>query len=236
MLQVEPISRKRVKVTAKKQLKEHFKKGLQATWPIIFMQLIQTGMLVFTLYMFYRGYVLSQSGVSDSGADLYFSRTVSGAIALLVSWSAKWAIIDAFQKPDRKLSWASGLQAFSFKTFFPAFLLAFVSKILLFFWSLLILPAIVKVFSYSQTYYAYKMDLLFDRKQASLTDYITISRRVMSGRKRELFLLELSFIGWHLFGLLTFGLGYIFVTPYINTCRVVYSTQVFSKAIEGVLK
>lgn len=236
MLKVEPISRKRVKVTAKKQLKEHFKKGLQATWPIILFQLVKTGMLAFTVYMFYKGLVLSRSGVHDSGADLYFSRTVSGALGLLVSWSAKWSIIDAFQKPDRKLSWASGLQGFSFKVFFPAFLLAFVQKILLFFWSFLTLPALVKMFSYSQTYYAYKMDLLFDRKQNSLTDYITISRRVMSGRKRELFLLELSFIGWHLVGIMTLGLAYIWITPYINTCRVVYSTQVFSKAIEGVLQ
>ncbi|MDD9138658.1 DUF975 family protein [Fructobacillus sp. CRL 2054] len=234
MTELPVISRRRVKITAKKQLNESFKKVLKGTWPLVILQIIQTLLILATAYLLYAGYVITPSSSKD---DLYLSRTFFSALGLLLTWSAKWAIIDVFQKPEVKRGWSSALQGFAPKRFFQAFLLAFVEKILLFFWSFIFfLPAIVKRFSYSQTYYAYKMDLLFDRSQKSLTDYITISRRVMSGRKRELFLLELSFIGWHLLGFLTAGLAYIFVTPYINTCRVVYSTQVFAQAIEGVQK
>ncbi|MBS9335046.1 DUF975 family protein [Fructobacillus sp. M1-13] len=227
----EPISRRRIKLTAKKQLKEQFQNSLRATWPLVFWQIAQTALLFVIAFFVYQGYVLSPSSADGSW---YLSRTFFSALGLLLTWSAKWAIVDFFQKPDVKKSFWTALQAFSPRRFSAAFLLAFVQRIQLFFWSFLVLPPLVKVFSYSQTYYAYKMDLLFDRKQRSLTDYITISRRVMQGRKRELFLLELSFIGWHLFAILTLGLGYLFVTPYLNTCRVVYSTQVFAKAIEGV--
>ncbi|MBS9335693.1 DUF975 family protein [Fructobacillus papyrifericola] len=225
------ISRRRVKLTAKKQLKEQYKNSLKATWPLIISQVLKSVLFWGSVYLLLSGYVLAPK---DASANWYLSKTFFGALFLLLTWSAKWAIVDFFQKPTVKRGYAVALQGFAPKRFGEAFLLAFVQKIQLFFWSFLFFPAIVKVFSYSQTYYAYKMDLLFDRKQGSLTDYVTISRRVMTGRKRELFLLELSFIGWRLLSLLTLGLADFFVTPYLNTCRVVYSTQVFAQAIEGV--
>ncbi|MCK8617856.1 DUF975 family protein [Fructobacillus sp. M158] len=224
------ISRRRVKLTAKKQLKEQYKKSLKATWPLIVLQIVKALLLWGVVYLTWAGYVFLPS---DATSDWYLTRTFFSALFLLLTWSCKWAIVDFFQKPTKDFGYRSAFQAFAPKRFLEAFLLVFVQRIQLFFWSFLGLPALVKVFSYSQTYYAYKMDLLFDRKQASLTVYVTISRRVMTGRKRELFLLELSFIGWQMLALLTGGLAYFFVTPYLNTCRVVYSTQVFAQAIEG---
>lgn len=44
----------------------------------------------------------------------------------------------------------------------------------------------------------------------------------MDGNKGKLFVLELSFIGWHFIGGLTFGLGYLFITPYIQTAKAVF--------------
>ncbi|MBU6001502.1 DUF975 family protein, partial [Lactococcus lactis] len=52
-------------------------------------------------------------------------------------------------------------------------------------------------------------------------------RKIMNGRKWELFLLDLSFIGWHLFGILTAGLAYIYVIPYLNATKVAYSRRLF---------
>ncbi len=53
----------------------------------------------------------------------------------------------------------------------------------------------------------------------------------MNGRKWELFLLELSFIGWHLLGILTAGLAYIYVVPYLNATRVAYSRHLFTMTL-----
>ena len=53
----------------------------------------------------------------------------------------------------------------------------------------------------------------------------------MAGRKWELFLLELSFIGWHIIGILTGGLAYIYIVPYLNATRVSYSRHLFTLAM-----
>jgi len=43
------------------------------------------------------------------------------------------------------------------------------------------------------------------------------SQEMMKGHKMDLFMLYLSFIGWYILAMLTFGIGMIFLMPYINT-------------------
>lgn len=43
------------------------------------------------------------------------------------------------------------------------------------------------------------------------------SARIMNGHKMRLFLLILSFIGWLIIGLITFGIGFIWIEPYMIT-------------------
>ncbi|WP_052343820.1 DUF975 family protein [Bacillus massiliigorillae] len=63
-----------------------------------------------------------------------------------------------------------------------------------FLWSLLlIIPGIIKGLSYSMTFY-----ILRDNPQMSALEAITESRRLMDGKKKNLFFLCLSFIGWYL--------------------------------------
>ena len=42
-----------------------------------------------------------------------------------------------------------------------------------------------------------------------------IERNLMKGRKLRYFLLQLSFIGWWLLGILTLGLGFLWIIPYM---------------------
>ncbi len=85
-------------------------------------------------------------------------------------------------------------------------------------WSLLfIIPGIVKSYSYSMTYY-----ILADRPELSANEAITESRRMMDGHKGDLFVLDLSFIGWGLLCVLTFGIGFLWLYPYIEATRVAF--------------
>ena len=43
------------------------------------------------------------------------------------------------------------------------------------------------------------------------------SMRMMDGHKMDLFWLFLSFIGWIILSIMTFGIGFILLEPYINT-------------------
>ncbi|MFO7968503.1 MAG: DUF975 family protein [Candidatus Izemoplasmatales bacterium] len=84
--------------------------------------------------------------------------------------------------------------------------------IFVFLWSLLfIIPGIIKWFSYSMTFF-----ILVDNPDLQPTEAIDRSREMMSGNKGKLFMLYLSFIGWFLLVILTFGIGYIFLEPYIQ--------------------
>ena len=87
----------------------------------------------------------------------------------------------------------------------------FLRGIFLFLWSLLfIVPGIVKSYSYRMVPF-----LLADHPELSGTEAITLSRQMMNGHKWNAFVLDLSFLGWHILSILTLGLlGIFFVNPY----------------------
>jgi uncharacterized membrane protein len=65
-------------------------------------------------------------------------------------------------------------------------------KVLL--WSLLfIVPGIIKAYSYSQSFY-----ILYDNPDWTASQCIEESKRMMQGNKAELFVFQMSFIGWAL--------------------------------------
>lgn len=65
--------------------------------------------------------------------------------------------------------------------------------------------------------YSYKMVplLLHDYPELSTREVLRTSREMMRGHKWDLFLLELSFLGWVLLSILTLGIGLLWLTPYI---------------------
>ena len=89
-------------------------------------------------------------------------------------------------------------------------------------WSLLfVIPGIVKSYSYAMTMY-----IMQDHPELSGNDAITKSRQMMDGHKFDLFILDLSFIGWYLLGALPFGILIIFyVEPYRQVTRTNFYEQ-----------
>lgn len=85
-------------------------------------------------------------------------------------------------------------------------------------WTLLfIIPGIVKSYSYAMTIYISK-----DRPELSAEECIQESRRMMSGHKGKLFLLDLSYIGWFLLCILTCGILSLWVTPKMQTAHALF--------------
>lgn len=98
------------------------------------------------------------------------------------------------------------------------------SSVYQFLWALLlIVPGIIKGYSYALTPY-----LLKDHPELKFNAAIEESMRLMSGNKMRLFLLDLSFIGWFLLGLITFGIAFLWVTPYWNTARAAFYEDLMS--------
>jgi uncharacterized membrane protein len=85
-------------------------------------------------------------------------------------------------------------------------------NVLIFLWSLLlIIPGIIKAYAYSMV-----PNILADNPNISVTRALELSTEMTAGHKLDMFILDLSFIGWYLLGALALGIGIFFVMPYEN--------------------
>ena len=79
---------------------------------------------------------------------------------------------------------------------------------------LLIVPGVVKWYSYSMVPY-----ILADNPNIGIRKAIRLSRNMTYGHKFRMFVLDLSFLGWYLLGLLALVVGMLFVKPYDDATK-----------------
>ena len=82
---------------------------------------------------------------------------------------------------------------------------------------LFIIPGIIKAFAYALTPF-----LLVDCPDLSALQCIKLSNQMMKGHKFDLFYLYLSFIGWGLLCVLTLGIGFLWLMPYMQTATAAF--------------
>jgi len=101
---------------------------------------------------------------------------------------------------------------YGFKTFFPAFLTYIVMVLFISLkFLLLIIPGIIAAFSYSQVFF-----VLADNPDIRPLDALKKSKVMMNGFKWKYFCLNCRFIGWSLLSLLTVGIGFLWLYPYMQ--------------------
>ncbi|KZU97736.1 Integral membrane protein [Lactiplantibacillus plantarum] len=95
--------------------------------------------------------------------------------------------------------------------FIGSILISLLSFVWIFLWTfLLLVPGIIKSLAYSQAYYIYR-DAIDQQQSISCRDAISKSRALMNGHKWEYFMLQISFIGWGLLIMVTFGYNHIII-------------------------
>ena len=88
----------------------------------------------------------------------------------------------------------------------------------IFLWTLLlIVPGIIASYSYSMVLFIY-----VDNPEMGISETLRKSKEMMYGYKTKLFLLHLSFIGWGLLCILSFGIGFLWLGPYMFTSLSVF--------------
>ena len=96
--------------------------------------------------------------------------------------------------------------------------LSALKNIYIFLWSLLfIIPGIVKSYSYALAEFISR-----ENPEKTATECLDESRQIMEGHKMDLFLFDLSFIGWELLTALTCGILSIYVLPYMYQARIIF--------------
>lgn len=101
------------------------------------------------------------------------------------------------------------------------------STIYIFLWTLLlIIPGIIKSYSYALTPY-----ILVEHPEMSANEAIEESMRLMDGHKFDLFYLQLSFIGWAILSILSLGLGVFWLIPYQMTAQAAFYRDIKNEAM-----
>lgn len=99
-----------------------------------------------------------------------------------------------------------------FDHFGGALLLFFMRMLFTFLWSLLfIIPGIIKSYSYSMA-----MFIKIEHDDYDYDECLKQSMKMMKSHKWDLFVLDLSFLGWYIVGALLLGIGTLWVIPYHN--------------------
>ena len=151
-------------------------------------------------------------GLNFLGA-LPFLGCVTGIASLLISGPLALGLIKFFLALSRADNPEVGLFFDGFKIFGTALAAYLLMALVTLLWLLLfIIPGIIASYRYAMTLY-----LLADNPDLGPLEAINRSKAMMRGNKWKLFCLGWRFFGWALLALLTCGIGFLWVAPYLQT-------------------
>ena len=106
-----------------------------------------------------------------------------------------------------------------FKYFGKTLGLYLLMTLFIFLWTLLlIIPGIIAVISYSLAFF-----IMSDNPSIGIMEAINKSEKMMFGYKWKFFILNLRFIGWIILCILSLGIGFLWIIPYISiSCAKFY--------------
>lgn len=188
------------------ELKERAKASLKGKYGDAIKMLI-----VFFLINFGVGFVLGFAGgllnLSENASDL-----ISNLVSIVLSGLFGFGMVSYYLKLSRNEE-VTYKELFSkFDMAIPYILIALVTGLFTLLWSLLfIIPGIIASISYTLVYM-----IKLDNPEMSTMEVITKSKEMMNGHKMDYFVLIISFLGWAILGILTLGILYLWLIPYMN--------------------
>ena len=110
---------------------------------------------------------------------------------------------------------SAGNSTAGFSFFGKALWLAIITGFFTILWSCLFcIPGIMKSYAYSLAPY-----ILAENPTMTAREALNESKRITMGAKKDLFVLDLSFIGWMMLGVITLGIAFIYVYPYMQAAK-----------------
>lgn len=108
-----------------------------------------------------------------------------------------------------------------FQKFGPTLVLYLLQVVFVLLWSLLlIVPGIIAAFRYSLAFF-----IMHDNPGIGAMEALRQSSEMMKGYKGKLFMLYLSFIGWALLSIVTLGIGFLWLFPYMTAALAAFYEQ-----------
>lgn len=136
--------------------------------------------------------------------------------AIIIVGSIKY-LLHVYHGKELKLIDAILSELSNIKVILMTFVIIIIATLL---WSiLLIIPGIIYAISVSFAIFILAED---EEKKLNSETVIVKSRKLLDGYKMDYFIFNLSFIGWILLGLITLGIAYIWVIPYVAIANIKY--------------
>ncbi|MBF1536084.1 MAG: DUF975 family protein [Prevotella salivae] len=182
--------------------------------------------LITFVYGFIIGITQILSGDKDSPAILHLIGLVLFILALPLTWGYQTLFLGAVRGGEATAK--DMFEGYNKEQFSRVLTTTLLYYVYVFLWSLLLLiPGCIKSYSYAMTPY-----ILKDNPEMKNNAAIEESMRMMDGHKLELFLLDLSFIGWAILSILTCCIGFLWLVPYMNMARVNFYEDLKKASIE----
>ena len=178
------------------------------------------------VYGFIIGITQVLSGDKDSPAILHLISLVLFILALPLTWGYQTLFLGAVRGGDATAK--DMFEGYNKELFSRVLTTTLLYYVYVFLWCLLlIIPGFIKSYSYAMTPY-----ILKDNPEMKNNAAIEESMRMMDGHKLELFILDLSFIGWAILSILTCCIGFLWLVPYMNMARVNFFEDLKKASVE----
>jgi uncharacterized membrane protein len=159
---------------------------------------------------------LAIGAVTNSLNEDITKNTISSLLyiaAIPLAWSVSVLFLDLIR--GEQVSVSSLFRGYKKPWWSKSLLIPLLVGIYTLLWTmLLIIPGLIKKYSYAMSYFVYR-----DNKEMGCDAAIEESMRLMEGHKMDLFILDLSFIGWLLLSILTLGIGLLWLIPYVQAAH-----------------
>lgn len=137
-------------------------------------------------------------------------------ILMPMAWGVGVMFLDMIRGKKLKYDWL--IEGYRNGNFWPVLGTTLLQGIYVLLWSLcLIIPGIIKSYSYIMTPF-----VLLDQPELKYDAAIERSMQLMQGYKWKYFCLQLSFLGWVILSILTLGIGFLFLFPYMQTAAALF--------------
>lgn len=90
---------------------------------------------------------------------------------------------------------------------------------------LFVVPGVIAIHSYAMVPY-----ILEEKPEYSVGKAMRMSKKIMRGNRWQLFCLRVSFLGWYLLGILSLGLGFFYMLPYLHASEAVFYNEISGRA------
>lgn len=240
---------------SRKELKQEAKDALRGRWGGAILMTVVPGIIVFLITWILMTvtavpFIFTSAAseiIADNSAEMslatmatlapmmgtYTLITIAAALIQIVLESGvNFTYLDALrgrkEEPYRVVD--------AFRCFRSPYLLGLIVVFILisifsYLWALLlIIPAIIKSYSYSQSYFIYYDIHEGTGEKPKALECITASRRLMDGYKWKLFVLDLSFIGWGILASITV-IGLLWFIPYYQATRAAFYNALPDEAV-----